>query len=86
MKGIFANPLLKKNLKKLLLKMSSKLPCFSSYMYVKEPHFDKAGTKCVINSLTILVIPSILNALSFPKPKKVLLALVSMVQAFMLIK
>lgn len=79
MKGIFANPLLKKNLKKLLLKMSSKLPCFSSYMYVKEPHFDKAGTKCVINSLTI--IPSILNALSFPKPKKVLLALVSMVQA-----
>lgn len=84
MKGIFANPLLKKNLKKLLLKMSSKLPCFSSYMYVKEPHFDKAGTKCVINSLTI--IPSILNALSFPKPKKVLLALVSMVQAFMLIK
>lgn len=53
-------------------------------MYVKEPHFDKAGTKCVINSLTI--IPSILNALSFPKPKKVLLALASMVQAFMLIK
>lgn len=47
--------------------MSSK-HFFSSYMYVKEPDFDKAGTKCVINSLTI--IPSILNALSFPKPKK----------------
>lgn len=65
--------------------MSSKLPCFfSSYMYVKEPDFDKAGTKCVINSLAI--ISSILNELSFPKPKKVFLALVSMVQAFMLIK
>lgn len=85
MKGIFANPLLKKNFKKTFyLKCLVNCPVFSSYMYVKEPHFDKAGTKCVINSLTI--IPSILNALSFPKPKKVLLALVSMVQAFMLIK
>lgn len=84
MKGIFANPLLKKNLNFFNLKCLVNCPVFSSYMYVKEPHFDKAGTKCVINSLTI--IPSILNALSFPKPKKVLLALVSMVQAFMLIK
>lgn len=84
MKGIFANPLLKKNKKNFYLKCLVNCPVFSSYMYVKEPHFDKAGTKCVINSLTI--IPSILNALSFPKPKKVLLALVGMVQAFMLIK
>lgn len=84
MKRIFANPLLKKNKINFYSKCLVNCPVFSSYMYVKEPHFDKAGTKCVINSLTI--IPSIINALSFPKPKKVLLALVGMVQAFMLIK